>query len=128
MASVKATKTGSGMFSKQHAKAQHLLTHGISGEVADLRRDVAATLAPQAAITVDEFTTPPAGATLQLSQHPVQRAGGLLVLHEVVDGLALVPPTGTINLAGVYTPAAAPNGAHSYAVWYEFDARTIPNA
>ncbi|WP_394831726.1 hypothetical protein LVJ94_34955 [Pendulispora rubella] len=124
MASVKATKTGSGLLSRARALRPHLLTHGVSAEVMDVRSDLARALGPEAAITVDEFVTPAAGSLLELSQVPMARTGGYVVLHEVVDGAALVPPTGTIkvtNGVGTYTPAAAPDGQHKFAVYYERD-------
>lgn len=120
MASVKATKNGSGIFSTERAQIPHLLTHGVSGEVHDLRGDVARSMAPQAAITVDEYIRPAPGSTLTLTFGPKVRAGGTPILHEVMDGAPIVPPTGTISAAGVYAPAAPPNGTHSYAVFYEY--------
>ncbi len=51
--------SGSGLFQAQQAKIDHLVRGGgIGGEVADLRKDVKNTLAPLAAITVEEFTNP----------------------------------------------------------------------
>lgn len=51
---------GSGLFTNQRPQKAHLMQGGggIAGEVADLRDDVAKTLKPLAAITVDEFTNP----------------------------------------------------------------------
>ena len=45
---------GSGLFTKEGPKVPHLS----GGEIADLRSDVAKTLKPLAALTVDEFTDP----------------------------------------------------------------------
>jgi hypothetical protein len=54
--------SGSGLFEKENAAHKpHLLKRGTSGEIADLRRDLARTFAPLAAITVEEFLLP-AGA------------------------------------------------------------------
>jgi hypothetical protein len=52
--------SGSGLFSDQSALKPHLIqgASGIAGEVGDLRRDVGVTVAPMAAITVEEFTNP----------------------------------------------------------------------
>ena len=134
MAAVKATKNGSKNFSQQVAALPHLLTHGLSGEVKDVRADLAATLTPMICETVDEFTAPATGSTLTLSFTPMAHAGATLALHEVMDGALISPPTGTLTQPGggvnpwVYTPAAAPNGTHNYAVWYEFDGSQIANA
>lgn len=47
------------------------------------------------------------------------RASGVVIIREVVDG-ALVT-TGALTSNNLYTPATAPDGAHDYAVYYEFD-------
>lgn len=66
------------------------------------------------------------GATIGLARPIKARTGLVFFQKEVVDGAVVT--TGTaIDLAtappyGAYTPAAAPNGAHDYAVWYEYDA------
>lgn len=48
------------------------------------------------------------------------RAGLAAIFREVVDGAVVNPPTATID-GRLYTPAAAPNGAHDYALSYEVD-------
>lgn len=135
MADVKATKLGAGVFSKQHAELPHLLSHGLSKEIADVRSDVAAVEAPQEAMTVEEWSTAPAvGATLVLTHAPMLRTGATTaapVLFEMMDGALISPPTGTLALTGgrwVYTPAAAPNATHKYAIWFEYDATKIGDA
>lgn len=52
---------GSGLFGTESAQRPHLVQGGggVAGEVADLRKDVAKTLAPLTAMTVDEFTNVP---------------------------------------------------------------------
>jgi hypothetical protein len=54
--------TGSGLFTKQSPEIPHLS----KGEVADLRGDIARTLSPLAALTVEEWTNPPAGTAAML--------------------------------------------------------------
>jgi hypothetical protein len=131
MANVKATHSGSGEFSKQHSELPHLISHGLSKEVGDVRTDVAAVFAPDAAITVDEFTAPATSSVLLAGQTPKARAGATILLHEFVDGARISPPTGTLTFASshwVYTPATAPNGTHNYVIFYEYDATQVADA
>lgn len=233
---------GSGLFKKMVPNFPHLSqgSHGMTGEIADLRRDIAFTLTPLAAICIEEYTAPPAavpaaimavtasstsaqtyslaaltgsigrgaispprnltvttagvgadapasvtingidingsvisetlsgtnatgtvtgakcfakvtsvvtpaaaaadatisvgtGIVVGLANKPKIRTGAALPLvrRELVDG-ALVA-TGVLTLPatnlpnGAYTPAAAPNGTHNYAIEYEFDASLQPD-
>lgn len=60
------------------------------------------------------------GTGLGVELKPKARAGGaILVVADAMDGSILT--TGALNVNGLYTPATAPDGAHDYAVWYEFD-------
>ncbi len=50
---------GSGLFKKMHGKLQHLLNAGgLAGEIADVRKDIAATVSPMLAVTVEEYIRP----------------------------------------------------------------------
>ena len=51
---------GSGLWSKQHAITVHLAqgSHGMTGEIADVRRDLLKVFAPLGAISVEEFSAP----------------------------------------------------------------------
>jgi hypothetical protein len=217
---------GSGLFSTQRAAKAHLLAGGggLSGEIADVRKDALETFAPLAAISIDEYTNPAtggaadlevatattvaprtvttflapgiatlaaaprnitlttAGATpadapatalvtgtyrgkaqtetitvaqtatialgvkpfstvtsvayvlaqgvaatvsigigdsLGVSEVPKSRAGLVAPIREIAVGVAVT--TGTLTVAGLYTPAAAPDGVKDYAVYYEYD-------
>lgn len=60
---------GSGLFSEQRGIAPYKTAagkSGFAGEIGDLRRDIASTLAPMAAICVQEFTNPLATTTSNL--------------------------------------------------------------
>ena len=59
------------------------------------------------------------GAGLGVTKTPKARAGAVNPLREIAVG-ALVT-TGTLTAAGLYTPAAAPNAARDYALFYEYD-------
>lgn len=50
---------------------------------------------------------------------PKSRAGGVVLVREQIDG-ALVT-TGAITANSLYTPATAPDGAHDWAIFYEYD-------
>jgi len=218
--------TGSGLFSTQQARLAHLVrgAGGLPGEIADVRNDVLVTLAPLAAIGVEEFTNAAAagaadlaaaaattvapqtvstflapgiaklaafprnitlttagvtpadapatavvtgtyrgkaqtetitvaqtatiatgvkpfstiarvvyaaadgtaatisigvGAGLGVSEVPKSRAGLVAPIREIAVGVVVT--TGTLTTAGLYTPAAAPDGVKDYAVYYEYD-------
>jgi hypothetical protein len=57
------------------------------------------------------------GNGLGVTSTPVAVAGGVTLVHEVMDGT--VPTAGTLTAGGLYTPNTAPDGAHDYAVYYE---------
>lgn len=60
------------------------------------------------------------GLVLGLKKTPKSRAGAALPIREIVDG-GLVT-TGAMSATNkTYTPATAPDGAHDYAVYYEYD-------
>lgn len=58
---------------------------------------------------------------LYVTKKPRSRAGLFLVHKEVMDAAEIAPVTGTLDAAGLYTPAAAPNASHNFAVYYEYD-------
>lgn len=71
------------------------------------------------ALDVDATNSIGIGNGLGVALKPLARAGGVVPIREVVDG-ALVT-TGALTANKLYTPATAPNGAHDYAVYYEYD-------
>jgi hypothetical protein len=71
------------------------------------------------ALDVDATNSIGIGNGLGVARTPLARAGGVVPIREVVDG-ALVT-TGALTADRLYTPAAAPNGAHDYAVYYEYN-------
>lgn len=126
---MKPTNSGSGLMKNSRPAKEHLVRGGgVPGEVTDLRRDTQRALAPVAAITVAEWTKPEEGETLSLELEPMVRAGARVILKEIVDGVVIEPPTGTLS-ATAYTPSAgdgedlpdnSPDGEKSYAIYYEF--------
>lgn len=134
MANVKPTKSGNGVFSKQVAERPHLLSgHGTDKELGDTRLDISAALAPDAAMTMDEWDAPAGGSVLLLGSTPVGVTSATFtpVLHEYMDGAAISPATGTLGqTSGVwhYTPAAAPDGTHKYAIVYMADGTKVADA
>jgi hypothetical protein len=124
MSNVNPTKSGNGVWSQQAAERGHILRqHGVALEVADVRADVGAALNKDAGMTFDEWDAPAAASVLLLGSVPVPVTGAAYhpVLMEFMDGAPISPPTGTLAAtSGVwhYTPAAAPNGTHKYAIVY----------
>lgn len=117
MANVNPTASGSGEFSAQHAELPHLLKHGLSKEVADVRKDVAAVFKPDSAFTIDEWDGPGASSVLILGHTPKLRMGAVQILAEYLDGVAIAPVTGTLTQPGgagtawQYNPATAVNAS-----------------
>jgi len=60
------------------------------------------------------------GAALGLFGAVKTRAGLAAIFREVMDGALIDPPTATLD-GRLYTPAAAPDGTHDYALSYEVD-------
>lgn len=66
------------------------------------------------------------GALLGLTKTPKLRTAAAVLVQELMDGAAINPITGTISAAatnlphGAYTAATPPNGAHDYAIYYEY--------
>lgn len=58
---------------------------------------------------------------LYVTRKPKARAGLVLVYKEIMDAAEIAPVTGTLDTAGLYTPAAAPNATHNYALVFEYD-------
>lgn len=101
---------GSGLFSKQRAKVNSLLkAGGLSGEVADLRNDIAKEMQPMAAFTVDEFTNLAAATTsgLKVATATVAAAVVLTTTDLLLSGVLGHPRQVTFTTAGG-TPAHAP--------------------
>jgi hypothetical protein len=103
---------GSSLFANQHAQKPHLVTgkQGVPGEVDDLRRDIAAVLGSLAALTVDEFTNPAAGAVNSLELSTACTVAPRTVTTFIAGGLVILAAGGrnvTISTTGT-TPADAP--------------------
>lgn len=84
---------GSGLLGSSHAIKPHLLTHGVSGEVADLRKDLATNFRGLAAIGVDEWinlvgTTAPGAAVLLAATATVASIVTVLPAGLLAAGLA----------------------------------------
>ena len=63
------------------------------------------------------------GVVIGLRRTPKSRAGAALPVREIVDGAFVT--TGAMSSANkTYTPATAPDGAHDYAIYYEWDPTT----
>ena len=104
---------GSGLWKKMMARLQHLLNAGgIAAEVADVRQDINATLAPLKAITIEEYTAPAAATTgaimsaIATSLAAVTYQGAQLN-GSVGQGVLSPPRNITVTTAGT-TPTHAP--------------------
>jgi len=107
--------SGSGIFTSAHALKAHLMqgTGGLAAEVADVRNDVAAALAPMAAMTVQEFTNPAAADAAGLEAATATTVSPRTVTAFVAGGTAALTAFGrnvTFTTAGG-TPADAPASA-----------------
>lgn len=71
------------------------------------------------ALDVDATNSIGIGNGLGVGLTPKARAGATVLVREVVDGSLVT--TGAITANKLYTPVTAPNAAHDYAVYYEFD-------
>lgn len=94
---------GSGLFSNKRPVTPPLVQlgkHGVPGEVADLRKDVADTLAPLAGIVVEEFTNALAAATALMAATP-----SVVATRRLAPGAAAA---GTLTSTVVANLAAAP--------------------
>jgi hypothetical protein len=97
---------GSGLMTKKAPAVPHLST----GEVADLRADVAAEMAPMAAIAVEEFTNIAAPGAADLEAATATTVAARTVSSFLAGGVAKLlacPRNLTFTTAGV-TPADAP--------------------
>jgi hypothetical protein len=105
------TIKGSGLFTKAMTLHPHLLQgHGTSGEVGDLRKDVANELSPMAAMTVEEFTAPAASDTAGLLAATASTVATQTITSFLAGGVATLaarPRTIKFTTAGG-TPADAP--------------------
>lgn len=111
MSAVKATSNGSKGFTTQAPALAHLLSHGVAGEVKNLYTALYAVLGLEHVTTVDEWSGPGSGATLELSYAPRIRMGTALVVQEIVDGAAISPPTGTLSQSGPTDGGAVVTGS-----------------
>jgi len=59
------------------------------------------------------------GDALGTSETPVSRAGLVAPTREIAVGAVVT--TGTLTVAGLYTPAAPPDGTKDYCIYYEYD-------
>lgn len=103
---------GSGLFGSQRAQVPHLVQPGggLAGEVADLRRDIAASLAALAAISVDDYVNPAAGGVAALKAATASSIAVQTITSFLAPGLAMLLAFGrniTVTTSGV-TPADAP--------------------
>lgn len=102
---------GSGIFSKQKADRPHLLqgSGGLGPEIQEVRRDIAADFAANAAIAIEEFTNPPAADADALSLDAASVNGiRTVALGGVVGTGTMDPPRNvTVTVGGGGTPADA---------------------
>lgn len=106
---------GSGLFVAEHANKEHLLrgSGGLGPEIADVRADVARTLLPLAAITVEEFTNPAATDAAGLEAATATTVAPRTVTSFLAPGIAALAAFGrnvTFTTAGG-TAADAPASA-----------------
>lgn len=105
---------GSGLFANQKARAPHTVQAGpgVSGEVADLRDDIKRTMAPMAALTVEEFTNPPAASTNAIKLAIASSLSAVSYSGAALDGAVgagvLNPPRNITVTVATGTPADAP--------------------
>lgn len=103
---------GSGLFTRTAAKLAHLLTHGMSAEIADVRQDLAIEMGPLAALAVEEYVNPVAGTAAMLlaataSTVAVQTYAAAALLAPGKAALLASGRNVTFTTAGT-TPADAP--------------------
>jgi len=100
---------GSGLLTKYGSNKPHLVKNrpdGIGGEVAKLRADLAAQLAPVAAIAVEEFTNPPAAGVALLKTNIATSIAAVVYqgsdLNGSVGGAQFIAPR-TVSVTQVTT-------------------------
>lgn len=122
--------SGSGLFSRSAPAVPHLLAHGaggITGEVADLRKDLLVELAPLAALCVEEWTNPATAAPAALLA-----ATATTVAPQTILGTSLIATGGAVELAArprnltLTTGGATPANAPASVVVTGFDAGGLP--
>lgn len=107
---------GSGIWTKMKARLGHLLrSGGMSGEVRDVRLDIAAVFKPMVAVAVEEYAYPPAaGATVLLAATLSTNGTAQSYNCNGAQGIALSPPRNVeIVVAASGTPT---HMAHSATV------------
>lgn len=105
-----STVVGSGIWSKQKAEIPHLNT----GEVADLRQDIAKVLGPLLSLVVVEYTNPVAAAPAGLAAGALSTVAVQTVTSFLAPGKAALLADGrnvTFTTAGSGTPGDAPPSA-----------------
>jgi hypothetical protein len=109
-----ASKYGSGLFAKDAPNFPHLAqgSHGQSGEIADLRRDVAKSLAPLYTRTVEQMTAPPAATAAVILNAVAPGVATTSYTYSSLTGTTgsakmAVPRNVRVTTSGV-TPAHAP--------------------
>lgn len=109
-----SASNGSGLFSKQGANIPHLAqgAHGMTGEIADIRRDVSKVLAPLVAVAVEEYTNPPAAVAnnimLVTASSKSAQTYSLSGLNGSLGGGAISPPRNIEVVTAGATPTNAP--------------------
>lgn len=106
---------GSGLFVNERGNKEHLTrgTGGLGPEIADVRADVARTLLPLAAITVEEYTNPAAADAAGLEAATATTVAPRSVTTFLAGGVAALAAYGrnvTFTTAGA-TPGDAPASA-----------------
>jgi hypothetical protein len=107
---------GSGIWTKMMARLQHLLqAGGMSGEVRNVREDLAAAFKPMLAVTMEEYDYPAAnGATTLLAATLSTNATSVVYKCNGAQGLKLSPPR---NVEVVVASSGTPGHmAHSVVV------------
>jgi hypothetical protein len=104
---------GSGLWSKMKARIAHLLqSHGISAEVADVRKDLIASLTPLVAVTCEEYTNPPAAVAAAIKASTATKTSAVVYQYAQLDGTVgqgvISPPRNITVTTGGGTATHAP--------------------
>lgn len=103
---------GSGLFKNQVARLAHLLAHakgGMSGEVVDVRNDIAAVFKPLVSVTVEEYSYPAPAVSTAIMGATASSTSAQHYPFNGASGIVLSPPRNlTVVVSGSGTPANAP--------------------
>lgn len=115
---------GSGIWAKMMGRLQHLLqAGGLSGEIRDVRQDIAAAFKPTLAVAIEEYDYPDAaGGTAILAATASTTAVGSTFLCNGAQGVALSPPRNV----QVVVPNTNPTHMNSSVTVYGLDAQGKP--